>query len=330
MNDDVVLHDRMTGRALRHRVALRRPASQGHALVEMHAVAHDRGLADHEAAAMVDEQSRPDGGGGMDVDPGPGAGHVRDDPGRQVGAEPVEHVAQPIVDQRRHARVAEQHLRRRGRRRVGFERRVQIQDQPRTDGGQFRREASRDRQGLGPDGLRRQAVVVADREAAADLLLEQAKGRRQRAADEVVEEGDAALRLAIVARKQRDRDVVHDVAQDRGRGHRADAAAVPDAVGHVPRPAQRRHDAVEVEARRNGLERLVRRIAVGMLRDQHRNGSGRLRADHRQKEHKVYRHFGRERRRHGHARHGPPPPLSRPERDRAGACPAGGHAPAQT
>lgn len=106
VDDHVVLHDRMAGRALLdpalviHAEALR---SQRHAVVQPHIRADPCRLADHHAGTVVREQSLPDRAAGMDVDVGERAGDLGDDPRHSRGAELVRFVCHAMVQDRSHA-----------------------------------------------------------------------------------------------------------------------------------------------------------------------------------------------------------------------------------
>src|SRR3546814_14792229 len=62
-------------------------AAEGDALVERHVVADLRGLTDHDAHAVVDEQPLADPGAGMDLDAGDDVADMRDAESQQVPAD---------------------------------------------------------------------------------------------------------------------------------------------------------------------------------------------------------------------------------------------------
>ena len=57
--------------------------AEGDGLVDTHIVADDRGLADHDAGAVIDEETRSDAGARMNVDSGPRMRDLRDQACRQ-------------------------------------------------------------------------------------------------------------------------------------------------------------------------------------------------------------------------------------------------------
>jgi len=65
-------------------------AAEGDAVEQLDMVAEHRGLADHDAHAVVDEQAFADGGAGMDLDAGEQAGQLRDQPRQEEPADAVE------------------------------------------------------------------------------------------------------------------------------------------------------------------------------------------------------------------------------------------------
>src|SRR5450759_5127538 len=84
--------------------------AQGHALVEQHVVANLRGLADHHAGTVVDEEAASDGGAGMNLDPGKEAADLRDHARHQRHAPAVQAVRQAVHQDGVEARVAEKNL----------------------------------------------------------------------------------------------------------------------------------------------------------------------------------------------------------------------------
>jgi len=95
-------------------------------VVERDVVADLRGLADHDAATVVDEEATPDPCSGVDVDPAGDEPAGEGDRARRdaVSAE-VEPVREPMEPERVEVRV-EQHLGDARRRRVSLERGVDV------------------------------------------------------------------------------------------------------------------------------------------------------------------------------------------------------------
>ena len=83
-------------------------AAQRHALVEQHVVADLRGLADHHAGTVIDEEAAPDGGSRMNLDPGEEAADLREHPRHQRHAPPVQAVRHAVRQDGVEARVAEE------------------------------------------------------------------------------------------------------------------------------------------------------------------------------------------------------------------------------
>ena len=122
--------------------------------MQAHAVPDNGGFADHHPGAVVDEETLADDGGRMYVDTGLRSGDLGDEAGRKASAEPMQRMSQTVVDQRRHAGIAEQDFGRAGRRRVPVEGGTKVADQPSTDQRKRRREGARDGQGFAIDGVR--------------------------------------------------------------------------------------------------------------------------------------------------------------------------------
>src|SRR3546814_1500524 len=89
---------------------LGRGAAEGDALVEGHVVADLRGLADHHAHAVVDEEAAPDGGARMNLDAGQQARDGGNPPPDQEPAPAPEGVGQPVEDDRLETGIAKHHL----------------------------------------------------------------------------------------------------------------------------------------------------------------------------------------------------------------------------
>ena len=90
-------------------------AAQRDALEQGHAVADLGRLADHDPGAVVDEEVAPDARGRMDLDPGHDAARVRQQARHERHVGLVQRVRDPVREDRVHARVGEQDLRRSGR-----------------------------------------------------------------------------------------------------------------------------------------------------------------------------------------------------------------------
>ena len=106
---DVVLDGRVALAGFEARPAQRDALEQGHAIADLGRLAH------HDPGAVVDEEVAPDAGGGMDLDPGHDAARVRQQTGHERHVRLVQRVRDPVGEDRVHARVGEQDLRRSGR-----------------------------------------------------------------------------------------------------------------------------------------------------------------------------------------------------------------------
>ena len=71
-------------------------ATQGHTLVDLHIFANDRGLANDDARAVVDEEKFTDGGAGVDVDARYAVGVLGHDAGDQRHTKAVQLVRQAV------------------------------------------------------------------------------------------------------------------------------------------------------------------------------------------------------------------------------------------
>jgi hypothetical protein len=111
-------------------VPLQARASQRDALVQQHVVADLGGLADHHTHAVVDHDPAADRGAGVYLDARQPAAQVRDEPGEQVEARPVQPVGDPVDPERLQPRVAEHDLGRRPRGGVTLEDRRDVLDEP--------------------------------------------------------------------------------------------------------------------------------------------------------------------------------------------------------
>jgi HAE1 family hydrophobic/amphiphilic exporter-1 len=90
------------------------------------AVADDRGFADDDSGAVIDEELPPDGRARVDVDARDGVRLFGDDPGDERHAEQVELVRDALVRHREHTRIRENRLVAVPERRIAFVRGVDI------------------------------------------------------------------------------------------------------------------------------------------------------------------------------------------------------------
>ena len=90
----------------------RRGSAQGDPLHDVAVVPDDRGLADHDAHAMVDEEAMPDLRARVDLDAGEHAVEVRDQSRQHRNAQPVQPVREAVDDQCVHTGVRQEHLER--------------------------------------------------------------------------------------------------------------------------------------------------------------------------------------------------------------------------
>ena len=121
-----------------------RQRAQRHALVDAHAVADQRGLADDDAGAVVDEERLADGRAGVDVDAGARVGVLGQHARHHLGAVAQQPVRDAVDRDGVQARVAGDDLVDAGRRRVGLERRQHVLAQQRADLRQRVQQAARD------------------------------------------------------------------------------------------------------------------------------------------------------------------------------------------
>ena len=96
-------------------------AAQGYAMVDGHVVAHDGGLANHHSHAVVDEEPSSDGRAGMNLNPGPEAGDLREVARQQTEAMPPEPVIQVMHPHRVKSRIVQQHGEPAGGRRIAVQ-----------------------------------------------------------------------------------------------------------------------------------------------------------------------------------------------------------------
>ena len=110
VNGHIVLD---SGVALLSPQALSAPGGQRakrHALIDLHVVADDRGLAHHNAGAVVNKEIPADGGAGVDVDARDAVGVLRHDPGEHGDFQHIQHVRQPVHRDGKQSGVAEDDL----------------------------------------------------------------------------------------------------------------------------------------------------------------------------------------------------------------------------
>src|SRR5688572_11283967 len=110
----VVLDDRVARLALDQAagglVDLEALRAERHALVERDAITDDRGLADHDAGAVVDEELAADRRAGVDVDAGPPVRVLGDEARQQRHVERIEDVRDAMARDREHAGVGVERL----------------------------------------------------------------------------------------------------------------------------------------------------------------------------------------------------------------------------
>ncbi len=113
IDHNIVLHNRMAWQALQ-RVAFSvvREAfgAQRHGLVDAHALADDRRFTNHNAGAMVNEETGVYAGARMDVDAGLPMRQLGNDARQQRHTLAVQLVSNPVVDHGQYAGIAQQHF----------------------------------------------------------------------------------------------------------------------------------------------------------------------------------------------------------------------------
>src|SRR5690348_5125335 len=105
-------------------------ASQRYALVDKDVVADFRGLADHHAHPMVDEQSSPDGGAGMDFDAGDPTGKFAQKPAEKTEAMLPKPMRRAVHPDRVQPRVGKHYFEHGARGRVAVENRLDVLAHP--------------------------------------------------------------------------------------------------------------------------------------------------------------------------------------------------------
>jgi len=260
VDDDVVFDDGVAGIALDH-VALvvgrEMPRAERDRLVDPHIVTDDRGLADDDAGAVINEEARSDRGPRMDIDAGPGMRNLRHQPGEQPRVQAMQDMGEAVMDDGDHAGIADQDFRKIARSRVADEGRPQIADQKPAHGRQLRGKAARQFDCL-LAAQSRQQVVANEQCTAMDLIAQGIQHNAQGITDEVVDILAIEVGLAIVPGKQRFGQAVEDGFEDIPRRRAARFAIAADAVGLFPRDAQLGDDPVEMPARGRGARAVGR------------------------------------------------------------------------
>ena len=146
--------------------------TEGHPLVEFDAVADPRCLANHDAGAVIDEESPADGGAGMDVDAGLAVRILGHHPRNQRDLETIELVCHTIDRDSRQTGVAKDDLVRALGGRVAVERCLNVFGQGVTQFGKRFQEADHDRLRLGFEIFVAVPGVAVVAECAGDLLCE--------------------------------------------------------------------------------------------------------------------------------------------------------------
>ncbi|GAA3263603.1 hypothetical protein GCM10020258_29160 [Sphingomonas yabuuchiae] len=95
-------------------------------LIDPHPLADDRGLADDDTGAMVDEEMPPDSRARMDIDPGPLIGEFGDHPCHDRRAQLVQLMRDTVMQAGDGAGIAEQDLVDAARGGIGQKRRLDI------------------------------------------------------------------------------------------------------------------------------------------------------------------------------------------------------------
>ena len=233
----------------RHAVLVERETlrAERHALVEADARAEDCSLADDDAGAVVDEEALADLRARVDVDARARVRELRDDAGEQRDAELIERVREPVVRDRRDARVAEEDFVDASRGGVAVVGCANVGLEQASDVGQAKREVAHELARAALEIPRGNALCARPIGELAPHLLEQlGESRVERVADEVVDALLGQIWRAVVLWKERSAQPPHD-ADERVAGRKALAARVPRVM--VPlraRDAQRADEVVEV------------------------------------------------------------------------------------
>ena len=189
-------------------------------LIEAHPFAHDRGLTDDHAGAVVDEEAAPDRRAGMNVDAGARIGEFGDDARDDRRAEAIERVGDPVMQDRGGAGIADQHLVDAARRRVADQRGGEIGVEQAADVRQFLGEQRGDlgRQ-AGVEGVR--GLVLPIGELDAGLFLDDGQCVTEPVGDEAVFRRWIAAPAAQADGVERVRHCLHQ---------RGDACAIGESV----------------------------------------------------------------------------------------------------
>jgi hypothetical protein len=248
VDHDIVLDDRMARVALDQLAFViggEMPGAEGDGLIDAHIVADDRGLADHDAGAVIDEETRSDAGARMDVDSRPGMGDLRDQACHQLRVQPVQDVGEPVMDDRGHAGIADQDLREIPGGGIADEGGAKVIDEKAAHGRQFGRKLARELDGV-PAMKSGQQFVADEQGAAMNLFAEPLEGDTQRVTDEIVDVFPVEVEPAIVTRKQSFGQPVEDVFQGLAGRRAAGLAVAADAMGFLARYPQLGNDAIEL------------------------------------------------------------------------------------
>jgi len=109
---------------------------QRHSLIQLHILPDDRGLAHHDAGAVIDEEVGADLCAGVNIDARAAVGVLTHDPGDHGNLAQIQLMGHPVYENGKQPRIGEQNLLLGGRRRVGFKGGVQIRQQQPLHAGQ--------------------------------------------------------------------------------------------------------------------------------------------------------------------------------------------------
>ena len=125
-----------------------RHGPQGHALIQLHVPADHRGLAHHDAGAVIDKEVGPDGRAGVDIDARAAVGIFGHDPGDHGHPLAVQQVGNAIDKDGEQARIGKDDLLLVGGGGVAVERGLDVRQQHLLDAGQLRHDGLGDLGGL--------------------------------------------------------------------------------------------------------------------------------------------------------------------------------------
>jgi hypothetical protein len=111
VDDHVILHNGMARVSLDDLaliVGREMPRSQGHRLIDADPFTNDRGLADHHAGAVINEEARADAGAWMNIDARLGMRDLGDQTCDQGCSKPVQRMPDPMVNDGNHSGIADQ------------------------------------------------------------------------------------------------------------------------------------------------------------------------------------------------------------------------------